>query len=216
MTPTPPKRTVPSSPGEPAADGASVVDQAQNAVGPVLDQAEQAAANVTEQARQQVTSQLESQKDRAIDSLVTVAQALRQTGQHLHEQQQGAVAAYLEQTAQRVEGLTNHLRARDVPRLLADVEDLARRRPGMFLGAAVGIGFFGARFLMSSGQRARTQRAPNAYTGVAAATPHDARPGGNSIRSSFGEPGADHDSFDAGTRSSSSEAGESVTSALVR
>jgi hypothetical protein len=114
---------------------------------------------VTEQAKQQVTSTLESQKDRAVDTLVSVAQALRQTGQHLHDQEQGGVAGYLDQAAERVETLTNHLRGRDVPQLLADTEDIARRSPGVFLGAAVALGFIGARFLMSSGQRARAQRA---------------------------------------------------------
>jgi Flp pilus assembly protein TadB len=157
MTPNSPESTV--SGGQPR----SVATSAASAV----DQAQQAAGHVTEKAKQQATSQLESQKDRAIDSLVTVTQALRQTGQQLHEQEQGTIAGYVEQTAQRVEGLTNHLRARDVSQLLTDTEDLARRSPGMFLGAALAIGFIGARFLMSSGQRARVQRTPEAFAGAA-------------------------------------------------
>ena len=37
---------------------------------------------MTEQAKRQATSQLEPRKARAVDSLVAVAQALRQTGRH--------------------------------------------------------------------------------------------------------------------------------------
>ena len=63
-----------------------LVDQAQDKVGQLVDQAQHTAGQVTEEAKQQATSQLESQKERGVDSLVTVAQALRQTGQHLREQ----------------------------------------------------------------------------------------------------------------------------------
>ncbi|MGI9149160.1 MAG: hypothetical protein ACR2IK_21860 [Chloroflexota bacterium] len=161
MNPTPPASPVPSSSGKPAGgEPGGIVDQTQQKAGEVLDKAQQTAGQVTEQAKQQATSQLESQKDRAVDSLVTVAQALRQTGQHLNEQDQGTVGGYVEKAAERVEGFTNHLRTRDVPQLLGDVEDLARRRPGVFLATAVALGFAGARFLKSSGQRgSQRQRA---------------------------------------------------------
>src|ERR1051326_8237578 len=105
--------TVSGSSTEPPAESApSVVDQAQHVAG-----------QVARQAQRRTTSQLESQKDRATDSLVILAQALRQTGQHLHEQEQGAIAGYVEQRAHRVEQLTNHLRALDIPQRVTDTED---------------------------------------------------------------------------------------------
>ena len=140
-----------TSAGGPASD---VAGKAQDAISQVTQQAQTTAGQVTDQAKQQATSQLESQKARAVDSLVTVAQALRQTGQHLHQQDQAAVGGYVEQAAERIEGLTNYLRARDVPQLIAETQDFARRQPGLFLTGAVVLGFIGARFLMSSGQRA--------------------------------------------------------------
>ncbi len=156
---TSPKPTFPTSPGQSATGGdASIVEQTQEKLGQVVDQAQQSAGQVTQQVKEQATSQIESQKDRAVDSLVTVAQALRQTGQHLHEQKQNDIAGYVDQAAERVESLTNHVRARDIPQLLDDTEDMARSNPGLFLGAALTLGFLGARFLMSSGQRARAQR----------------------------------------------------------
>jgi hypothetical protein len=149
---------VPNSPGTTASTSVGeVASQAQDAVSQVTQQAQTTAGQVTHQAKQQATSQLESQKTRAVDSLVTVAQALRQTGQQLHEQDQGAVGGYVEQAAERVEGLTNYLRARDVPQLIRETQDFARREPGLFLTGAVALGFIGARFLMSSGQRASRQ-----------------------------------------------------------
>jgi hypothetical protein len=139
-----------------------VTNQTKDTAGQVVDQAKDTAGQVAEQAKQQATSQLESQKERTVDTLMTVAQALHQTGQHLHEQEQTAVGGYVEQAAERVETLTNYLRTRDVPSLLAETQDLARRNPGLFLGGAVALGFIGARFLKSSGQRAITQSSTNA------------------------------------------------------
>lgn len=172
------------------------VDQAQQKLGPAVDQAQQTAGQLTEQAKQQATSRLESQKDRAVDSLVTVAQALRQTGQHLREQEQGGIAEYVEQAAERVEGLTNHLRARDVPQLLADTEDVARRRPALFLGTALALGFVGARFLMSSGQRARAQRSTSGIGAASGAiSPYAGQPGAYG-RPPVVPPTPAHSSFD--------------------
>ena len=169
MTQTPSSSPgAPGSPGAPAgAPTSSIVDQTQDALAQVVEQTQSAAGQVSQQAQQQATSQLESQKARAVDSLVTVAQALRQTGQHLHQQDQRAVGGYVEQAAERVETLTNYLRARDVPQLVAETQEFARRQPGLFLSGAVALGFIGARFLMSSGQRAagRQFASPNpAYT----------------------------------------------------
>jgi hypothetical protein len=139
-----------------------------------VGQTQSAAGQVAEQAKHQATSQLESQKARAADSLGVVAQALRQTGQHLQHQQQSSVAGYVEQTAARLESMTNYLRSREVPELVADTKDLARRKPELFLTGALAIGFVGARFLKSSGQRAALQTgtsAPPAYPSQYPASP---------------------------------------------
>ena len=168
MTQTPPRPPYPqsSTPATPQTTP-GVVDQAQGKIGEVAGQAQEAAGQVADQAKQQATSQLETQKGRAVDSLVTVAQALRQTGQHLHEQQQDPVGGYVEQAAERVERVTNYLRTHDVPQLVAETQDFARRQPGLFLAGAVALGFIGARFLISSGHRAAAQRPsalPAAYS----------------------------------------------------
>jgi hypothetical protein len=161
-----------SSPGDdgpapatgPSASGQRAVDQAQDTVSQVVDQAQGVAAQVADQAKQQATSQLASQKDRAVDGLATVAQALRQTGQTLQQQDQETVGGYVEQAAQRVESMTNYLRAHEVHELLEDTQNLARRQPVLFLTGALALGFVAARFLMSSGQRAAAQRrASSAY-----------------------------------------------------
>jgi len=175
----------------------AIADQAHDSMGEVVSQAHEAVGQVTEQAKQQATSQLASGKDRAVDGLVTVAQALRQTGQHLHQQEQRAVGGYVEQVAERVEEVTNYLRARDVPELVGETQEFARRQPGLFFGAALALGFVGARFLMSSGRRATTERATSANpsSGASQAVPTVYE------RASFAAPEMAHDSFDRVSRS---------------
>jgi len=148
--------TSPDRPGPTSETGTPgiVAEQAQDTARQVVDQAQQAAGQVTEQAKQHATSQLESQRERTVDTLTTVAQALRKTGDHLREQEQSSVGGYVARAADTVESISNHLRTRDVPALLAETQDFARRKPGLFLSSAVALGFIGARFLKSSGQRA--------------------------------------------------------------
>lgn len=50
----------------------------------------------------------------------------------------------------QVERLARYLHDRDVRQVVSDVEDLARRSPGMFLGGAFVIGLAASRFLKSS------------------------------------------------------------------
>jgi hypothetical protein len=150
--------------------GGGLADQAQAKASQVVGQAQGAAGQVAAQAREQATSQLESQKGRAVDTLVTVAQALRQTGQQLQQQEQGAVGGYVEQAAERVERMTNYLRAREVPDLIAETQDFARRQPGLFVTGALALGFLGARFLMSSGQRAAQRRSASSHNGWSTGT----------------------------------------------
>lgn len=119
----------------------------------VVEQTQQKAGEVVDQAKQQATSQLSSQKDRAVDSLGTVADALRQTGKHLRESDQQGIAQYADKAAERVEQFSGQLRGKDVQEIVRDVERYARQQPALFLGGAFVLGLLGARFLKSTAQR---------------------------------------------------------------
>jgi uncharacterized protein YjbJ (UPF0337 family) len=143
-----------------------VVGQVQEKTGPVVDQAQEKVGQAAEQAREQATSRLESQKERAVVGLGSVTQALRQTGQELRGQDQGAVAQYLDVGAEQIERFTSYLRQHDVEQIVAEAQNFARRQPTLFLGGAFALGLLGARLLKSSGQRASVQsRQPMAMSG---------------------------------------------------
>jgi hypothetical protein len=100
--------------------------------------------------RETAAAQLNSQKDKATEGLGTVASAVRETTQNLRTQQHDVAARYVEQAADQIERFSARLREKDVMELLSDAQQLARRRPALFVGAAFAAGLIGARFLKSS------------------------------------------------------------------
>lgn len=126
-----------------------VAEQVQSQAQQVAQQAQQTAGQVANQAKQQTTSVLTGQKERAADSLDSVAQALRQTSQQLQEQQ-GGISQLGNTAADRVERVSQYLRNTDVNGIVGDAEAYARSNPGVFLGGALALGFLAARFLKSS------------------------------------------------------------------
>jgi len=129
------------------------VDRVQDTAGQAVGQVQETAGQVVDQAKQTATAQAQSQKDRAAQSIGTVAQALRQTGDQLRGQEQGAaVAQYVDRAADQVERFSGFLQNRDVGQIVNDVERYARRNPTLFVGGAFALGLLAARFLKSSSQ----------------------------------------------------------------
>lgn len=114
-----------------------------------VDQAKQAISDAAQRTTERVESRLDAQKQRAADSLSSIAQSLRSSGQQLEGQPAG-VGGYVQRAADQVDDLAYYLRERDVSEIVDQVENFARRQPGLFLGTAFGLGVLGARFLKSS------------------------------------------------------------------
>ena len=114
-------------------------------------------SGIAGRVRKHATEQLATQKDRATDGLGSVAQAVRDTTQHLRTQQHDTVARYAEQAADQIERFSQRLKEKDVSELLEDAQQLARRQPALFIGGAFALGLLGARFLKSSAPRSAMQ-----------------------------------------------------------
>lgn len=141
-------------------DGLSrVTDQFQEATEQVQEQAVQ----LVDQVRQQVVTQLTTQKERAAGGLETAALLIRQAGEQVRQQGQAPIAGYIEGAADRVAGAAQTLRDRDVPELMEETQDLARRRPGLFLGGSLALGFLATRFFKNSAPPPQPQGASTGY-----------------------------------------------------
>jgi hypothetical protein len=148
----------------------------------VFSQARETVSNVADRAGSKITSRLDAQKDRAAEGLNGLAQALRQAGQQIREQNQGSVVyEYLDSATNQVERAVNYARSTDVKQMVGQVEQFARRQPALFFGGAFVLGLLGARFLKASGQTNPAYEGPTPrteslvpsgnYTGTPGATP---------------------------------------------
>jgi phage I-like protein len=108
------------------------------------------ASRLSDQAKEQFAGQAERQKAQASDQLDDIGEALRKTSDTLHEEDKDSVANLTEGAAQQIERLSGYLRDRSVNEMLSEAKRFARRKPGMFLGGAAVLGFFGSRFFRSS------------------------------------------------------------------
>jgi ElaB/YqjD/DUF883 family membrane-anchored ribosome-binding protein len=145
--------------GQSTAQGRDVVDQTKQ-------KAQELSSQMQQKATQRVESGLAKGKSQAAETLNTVAQSLVVSGQQLRERNQEGVSRFVDQTADRVQRVSNYLQNTDVSEIVDRTEDFARRRPALFLGGAFALGLLGARFLKSS-RRQQEQRAASAgYPGA--------------------------------------------------
>jgi hypothetical protein len=114
------------------------------------DEMKHLAGDVAGEAKKTAESGLSLGKQRAADGLGSVANAIRKTGEHLREEDQGAFTEYFDRAARQVEIASDYLQRRSLGQVIGDVEQFARREPALFLGGAFVAGLIGGRFLKSS------------------------------------------------------------------
>jgi hypothetical protein len=112
--------------------------------------AEQNNDGVLARVKQSATTQLAQQKDRGVEALGSVTQAVRSSTQRLRDEKHETIARYVDQAVDRIDTWTKQLKEKDVTELVTDVERLARRQPAVFIGSAFAVGLIAARFLKSS------------------------------------------------------------------
>jgi hypothetical protein len=137
-----------------SSDPGDLANEARERATEMADQVQELAGETMDRAGRQVGSGLAGQKNQAAGGVESVAQAIRQTGHQLREQDQEMVAEYADRAAGEIERFSRHLRETDVSELVGEVESFARRQPALFLGGALLLGFMGARFLKSTSQHA--------------------------------------------------------------
>jgi hypothetical protein len=108
------------------------------------------AKNVLGQARDSATSSLTESKRGLADQVASVATAVRGTTDHFRSQDQQRIAEWTDGLAGQADRFAGYLRDADFGAMRRDVENLARRQPGVVVGGAFLLGLLGARFLKSS------------------------------------------------------------------
>jgi len=129
--------------------GGSAREQIREVKNQVVDQAK----STFQQARDRAGSSLGESKGQFAEQFGTIADALRRTTEHLRSEDQQRIAGLTDTVARQVAQVADYLSNKDARATRQDLENLARRQPGLMIGGALILGLIGARFLKSSERR---------------------------------------------------------------
>jgi ElaB/YqjD/DUF883 family membrane-anchored ribosome-binding protein len=131
-----------------------IVGQGTSQVQDAASSAQEKAAELKEQGKSKLGETLDQRTNQAGEQARKVAQALRQSGEQLRNQDDGQqIAGVAQGAADRIERLGDYLSRASGDELLRDVEDFARRRPWMIAGIGLVAGLSASRFLKASSER---------------------------------------------------------------
>ena len=144
--------------------GADVARTAHAAGADVAQSAHDAAAQVTRTAKEEAGQVAQTAGDQAVQVVATARQRLRDEVDRQHQEIVGRVGSFAAELntmagerpetpagelvamlAERSRSFGDYLDAHGPDRVLAELQDFARRRPGTFLAAALAAGFVAGR-----------------------------------------------------------------------
>ena len=111
----------------------------------VAQDAKARASRLASDAGDQASSAANNQKDAVAERMEDMARAVHRSGEQL-EGQSDYVAKLVERGADELSGLAATLRSNDLQGLADKAQNLAKRQPALFVGAAMVAGFAAVRF----------------------------------------------------------------------
>ena len=129
------------------------IDAIKEDVSQIADTAVEQGRQLLSSAKDQATGYLDQRKDAVAQSVLGVAQSLREATKEFEDRPN--IRAFADSAAEGIEQFAESIRGRSFNEVFSDVEDAMRRRPGAFGAAALGVGFFLARFIKSSAEGIR-------------------------------------------------------------
>jgi hypothetical protein len=112
--------------------------------GKVVDDARSRGASLVGDVKDQVMTVAEGQRAGLAEQVSEVADAIHQAGDHFKGNQDW-IARIVEAGATELGTLASTLRTNDLEGLMGKLQDLARRQPAIFVGAAMAAGFAAVR-----------------------------------------------------------------------
>jgi hypothetical protein len=110
----------------------------------------QEASEITEQAKTMARDAAQSGQSLAAEQLNSFADGVRRSAESWDDSQHVWVKQALTSAADGIERFSSTLKDRDLPSLLHEAEDVARRNPALFAAGCAVVGFALVRFLQSS------------------------------------------------------------------
>lgn len=124
--------------------------ESQSATEQVKERVQDAAGQAKGQTREQLRNQISQRSTQAGEQVSSAADAMRRASDQLRIEGKDSVAKVVDGIADRGEQLGGYLARAEGDQILRDVEDLARRRPWLFVGGSAVVGFLASRFMRAS------------------------------------------------------------------
>lgn len=147
------------NPGSSSQQGAQAADWdgLKDDVSQIADAALERGRGLLGSARSQATGFLDGRKDDAAQSIVELAQSLRESAQAFGDRPN--IQGVVDTAVGGLEQLADTIRERSVAELFEDLENMMRRRPTTVAVATLALGFLAARFVKASAEGMRDERA---------------------------------------------------------
>lgn len=132
-----------------AKKASEAADSVKHAAQYEVDEIGTAAKEIVSDATARLKSAVTEQKAAGADYLANVSRAMQRAAGEF-EKDVPQAARYIRRAGSQLGSMADTVRQRDARELVCEVEDLARRQPGLFFGGAVLLGFAALRFLKSA------------------------------------------------------------------
>jgi hypothetical protein len=154
----------------------------------VKNQATDATQKAVSQLKEHGQRAVSEQKDRTATTLSDVGSALQNAADRLRQDHDDNIASYIDAMAGMSTRAGSYLRDADVSSLVGDLQSVARRNPGLFLGGMFVAGLAVARFAKASRPQtpSRPQGQPRGQAPYQPPTYQPPMPGGQDIQAGGG------------------------------
>jgi hypothetical protein len=123
-----------------------------------IDRAKAILTEFVDATRSAIEGMLDDRKDRVAQQMGGIAEAVRCAAQCFERSDSRTIAGYADRAANQIDQLSHLIRDRHWSEIVADAEDLARRRPTLFIISATAIGFLAGRLLSVPTDRPRPNK----------------------------------------------------------
>lgn len=110
-----------------------------------------------DEAQRKAQEVVVARKEATAEFIHHVSEAVSSATEVLERQGHHGAASLLKSAAGELDRFSTSVANRDIDSLLQDFRDLAHRKPSLFFGGALVVGFAAARFLVASGSRSRRE-----------------------------------------------------------
>ena len=126
--------------------------------GGTADELRSDAQQLTSKAADRIHSEVDARKGNAAEQAKSVSNAIQTAAGQLDESAPTWLKSAFQQGADQIQRFTETIEQKDSRQILNEVQDFARERPALFLGACAAAGFAAARIFKAGGEEQASQQ----------------------------------------------------------